>query len=162
MNTVYVCFIMKPAWNRHSNCDGKKPKQLTVALWKLYFNNLGVYHEWILCSIWCWMEETNWVYLYEIVICCIVAFLHTSCGGNYICITTHIFAVYLHVYFFCFWTSVWSWWIKSYCNGTRPRCKYRWWYMHEEQKWIDIYLCMAPLFKLNTVCDMWSRANNIW
>jgi len=39
----------------------QKPKHLTVALWKLYFNNLGVYHEWILCSIWCWMEETNWV-----------------------------------------------------------------------------------------------------
>jgi hypothetical protein len=31
MNTVYVCFIMKPARNKCNNRDGKKPKQLTVA-----------------------------------------------------------------------------------------------------------------------------------
>lgn len=31
-----------------------------------------------------------------------MAFLHTSCGGNYNCKTKHIFAVYLHLYCFFF------------------------------------------------------------
>jgi hypothetical protein len=44
---IYVCFIMKPAWNSIVT-KSKKPKQLTSALWELYFNYLGVY----LCCSW--------------------------------------------------------------------------------------------------------------
>ena len=109
-------------------------------------NNLGVYHEWILCSICCWTQETNWVYLYEIVICYIIAFLHISCGGNYSCITKHIFAIYLHLYFFL--TSVWSSWIKFHYNGTRPRYKYRWWCMKNRS---DLVYNCAWLHYLNWI-----------
>jgi hypothetical protein len=117
--------------------------------------------EWSMCRIWCWMEETNWVYVYEIVTRYVVTFLNIS----NVVVTATVNKTYccsLPPFILFFLTSVRSWWIKSHCNGTRPRCKCRWWYMHQVQKWRDLYLCVAPLFKLNPVCDMWSRVNNIW